>query len=108
MEQDTEKIYFSTHYFESEPTKLTTLYKKTYGGEVNTFVALGFDAANLLLLTIQQAKGISPVDIFHSLLNIQTFNGVTGDFTYQGRKDPLKSIFILQLQRGKLSLVQKL
>lgn len=113
LEYDTEKIYFSTHYFggvvpESLLQYFTDSYEKAYGREPNTFSALGFDAGNLFLVAIERAKGVSSKDILNALSNIDSFQGVTGSFQYDGKRDPVKNIFILQLQKGKLSLVQKL
>jgi branched-chain amino acid transport system substrate-binding protein len=109
MKEDTEKLYFSTHYFETEyGREFVDLYQKEYGRSPNAFAALGFDSAKLLLLAIQNAKGSTPKDILSSLSRVTIFEGVTGTFNYSGRRDPVKSVFIVQLQKGKTTLVQKL
>lgn len=108
MANDTQKLYFSTHYFEGGTTDFTELYKKAYGGEPNAFSALGFDAARLIISAIEKAKDFTPSQVLHSLLNIESFQGVTGNFQYNGKRDPIKTIFIVQLQNGKPSLLQKL
>ena len=109
LEEDSGELYFSTHYFKTESIQeFTELYKEKYGRDPNAFAALGFDAISLFLLAIQEAEGMRPGDIQNSLSNITTFEGVTGFFKYDHTRDPLKDIFILQLRKGKLSLMEKL
>lgn len=110
LEEDTGKLYFSTHYCKTEEgiQKFAGLYKEKYGEDPNAFAALGFDAINLLLLAIREAEGMRPGDIQNSLSNITAFDGVTGFFKYDHKRDPLKDIFILQLHKGDLLLIDKL
>ncbi len=109
LQEDSGSLYFSTHYFKTEDVQeFTELYKKKYGKYPNAFAALGFDAISLLLLAIREADGLRPIDIENSLSNITTFEGITGSFKYNHKRDPLKNIFILQLLKGDLSLIKKL
>ena len=108
MQEDTQGIYFTTHYFEDENSDFVQRYTKEYHSQPNSFSALGFDAANLVLLAIQRTKGTGARDMFDAISDIETFDGVTGAFRFGGKRDPLKSIFIVQLQKGKTTLVHKL
>jgi branched-chain amino acid transport system substrate-binding protein len=105
---DTEKIYFSTHYFEDKNSDFVQRYIDEYDSPPNSFSALGFDAASLVLLAIERTRGIGSSDMFEAISSIETFDGVTGFFRFEGKRDPLKSIFIVQLQEGKTALVQEL
>jgi len=108
LQEDTGNLYFSTHYFMTESIQeFTELYKEKYGKDPNAFSSLGFDAINLLLFAISEAEGLRPGDVQNSLSNITTFEGVTGSFKYDHKRDPIKDIFILRLQKGKLFLMER-
>jgi branched-chain amino acid transport system substrate-binding protein len=108
LQEDTQGIYFSTHYFEDENSEFVQRYTKEYHSQPNSFSALGFDAANLILLAIKRTNGTNAGDMFEAISDIETFDGVTGAFRFGGKRDPLKSIFIVQLQKGKTTLVHSL
>jgi branched-chain amino acid transport system substrate-binding protein len=111
LKNDSIPAYFSTHYFMNNNDashKFDSLYIKKYNRSPNAFVALGFDAMNIVLDALQSAKSLSSVDIHSALLSIKEFQGVTGTFRYNDNSDPQKDVFIVKLQSGKTSLFTKI
>lgn len=111
LKGDNIPAYFSTHYFVGNNDKskeFDSLYIKKYNTLPNTFVALGFDAMNIVLTAIKNAKTLNISDILPALLEIKKFEGVTGTFSYAGKRDPQKQVFIVRVQGGKPSLFAKI
>lgn len=110
LKNDSIVSYFSTHYFSGNNNKsreFDSLYFAKHNSCPNTFVALGFDAMNIVLTAIENAKSLNLENILHSLLTINQFEGVTGTFSYEGKPDPQKDVFIIKLQNGKTCLFTK-
>ncbi|MDD2890805.1 MAG: ABC transporter substrate-binding protein [bacterium] len=111
IKDDSMPAYFSTHYFMNNNNvarEFDSLYMEKYNKCPNTFVALGFDAMNIIVDALKSTKSLSSADIHKALLSIKEFQGVTGTFRYNGKADPQKDVFIVKLQSGKTSLFTKI
>jgi branched-chain amino acid transport system substrate-binding protein len=105
-------VFFTTHAWlstnnDSPITKqFLALYKNTYGRlPEDSFAALGFDAANLIIEAINRTKSTSSSAIFKALDTIKHFHGVTGDISYSNKNHiPTKTVWILMVSKGKRQL----
>jgi len=80
-----------------------------YGSQPDTFAALGYDAARLLMSAIRQAGSVDLEAVRRALGDIHEFSGVTGTLRYpQGSRIPEKSVSVLQLQDGESTLFRTL
>ena len=82
------KVWFTTHAWLSKKNKSAEMqnflkaYHATYGQyPSDAFAALGYDAANLLITTMNKAKSSSPQAVLKALENTKNFTGVTGSIS---------------------------
>ena len=101
---------FANHYYigdESEVVKsFVDAYTNAYGEAPNAFAALGYDAANILMDSIENAGSTDPVAIIEEMQAIQ-HDGVTGSIKYAGNGDPVKSITLITIKDGEYQLLEK-
>jgi branched-chain amino acid transport system substrate-binding protein len=76
-------------------------YSAKYGTAPDGMAALAYDAANLLLTAIQQAGVDDPAKVKDTLAAI-TFEGVTGQITFDHQHNPVKSAVVLHIAGGKI------
>lgn len=110
-----DNVYYSTHVYlgsdNPDPAVVAfrRAYQAAYHGEVpSAFAALGYDAANLLAEAIRRAGSTDPGEVEKALSGIRDFKGVTGKIGYpDGSRIPLKSVSIVAINRGLLSLADQ-
>jgi branched-chain amino acid transport system substrate-binding protein len=97
--------YFTNHYSADDPRpevqKFVTEYQKKYGSKPDALAALAYDATNILLEGIRQAKSTDPDKIRAAMQNLKNFNTVSGQVTYDKDGNPVKAAAILQVQSNK-------
>lgn len=97
--------YFTTHFVlvDQPPSgrSWAEAYKAIYAVEPNTLAALGYDATGMLLAAIQQAGTFEPA-IVAKTLEQGTFDGITGQITFDGRHNPIKPVPLVQIKAGGL------
>ena len=97
-------VYFTTAYTtidQSETVKaFVEAYNAEYGKDPSMFVALGFDTANLLLQAAKEAGATDAASIQQALINMESFTGVTGTFSFDENHNPSKTVFIVLLIDG--------
>lgn len=102
-----EGSYYANHFSFDDSRYLTQSFIKSYnvkyGEEPNILAALGYDAARIMLSAIDQADSTDPVKILNAL-NSQSFECVTGDLTFDQDGNPVKNVFIIKIEGGKLKL----
>ncbi len=109
-------VWYTTHAWLSAETgtpeakQFIAAYKEAYRlPPEDAFAALGYDAANLLLQVVQQAKKIRRRDILDALEHTQDFQGVTGTISYtKDNHVPKKTVWIIRLTKGQRSLAAAL
>jgi branched-chain amino acid transport system substrate-binding protein len=87
--------------------KFVQFFRQTYNREPNDVAALSYDAVNLLLQVIKNQGKADPASIRDGLAGVKAYQGVTGNITYQGSGDPVKSAVISQVNGGKFVLYQQ-
>ncbi|MGI5920178.1 MAG: ABC transporter substrate-binding protein [Syntrophomonadaceae bacterium] len=97
--------YLINHFSVDDPdaavVDFVNKYKSTYGDLPDTFAALGYDSAKLLLETIRNSKSYNPQVIADNLSKIENFSGVTGRLTMGSDHNPIKSGVVMEFQNGK-------
>jgi len=112
----TDGVWFTTHAWLSAETgtpeakQFIAAYKEAYRlPPEDAFAALGYDAANLLLQVVQQAKNFRRRDLLDALEHTQDFQGVTGTISYtKDNHVPKKTVWIIRLTEGQRSLAAAL
>jgi len=115
-EGSTDRVWYTTHAWLSAETgtplaqKFIAAYEEAYGRPPeDAFAALGYDAANLLLQVVQEAKKVRRRDILGALEHTQDFQGVTGTISYtKNNHVPKKTVWIIRLTKGQPSLAAAL
>lgn len=101
---------FSNHYYSADTDETVSNffknYKDLYGTEPNSFAALGYDAAMIVIKAIEKA-GNTEKDAIIKALGETNYNGVTGNITYAGTGDPVKTVTMIKIVDGKYTLDQK-
>lgn len=106
-----EGCYFSNHYAKDDPAEVVQnfikLYQDTYKGETpNALAALGYDATVVMLEGIKKANSLDKAAITEALKKTE-IEGVTGKIVFDKDGNPLKSIAMLKLVKGKQVLEGK-
>lgn len=101
---------FANHYYSGDTDEVVSNffknYKEIYGTDPNSFAALGYDAAMVLINAIEKA-GSTDKDAIIKALNETDYNGVTGNIQYDGSGDPVKSVTIIKIENGEYTLSEK-
>lgn len=100
-----EGAYFSTHYSSDSTDPMTrefvSRYRLAYGRAPDDIAALTYDAFGLLLQAVKTQDSITPQAIRDGLAASDNYHGVTGDMTYPGTGDPVKSAIVMQVRDGQ-------
>ncbi len=105
-------VIFTTHAFVDltcpDPAMAVFIqdYVQAYPGqEPGAFAVLGYDTVRLLLSAIEQAGSAEPAAVLDALARVQAFQGLAGTIRYEsGSRVPTKSITLLQVERGQVTL----
>jgi branched-chain amino acid transport system substrate-binding protein len=96
--------FFSTHFdpFATQPAvqDWVARYQAKYQASADAIAALSYDAANLLLTAIAQA-GVDDPQVVKDVLAGISFPAVSGDITFDGAHNPIKSAPIIGIQQGE-------
>lgn len=108
-----EGAYFANHYTSADTSEIVqnfiSAYKTKYEGQTpNSFGALGYDAANILINAIDAANSTSSDKII-AQLKLTDMVGVTGKIVFDEFGNPLqKEISMNKVEAGKLKLDSKI
>ena len=98
--------YFTNHYSADDPRPevqdWVKKYKEKFGAVPDALATLAYDAANIMLAAINQAKSNDPEVVKDALAAIN-FNGVSGTISYDPKHNPIKSAVILAIKDGKIT-----
>ncbi len=96
--------YFPVHFVPDDDRPLlkqwVESYKSTYATEPNTLAALGYDSINMLARATEQADKVDPA-VVATVLEKETFKGITGQITFDLQHNPIKPVPILYIQDGR-------
>lgn len=96
--------YYSDHVAADDPglADFTAAYKKEYNQDADSFAALGYDAAKLLIAGIEKAGSTENEKIRQALEATTGFKGVSGELNIDpATHNPKKSASILKFVDGK-------
>ncbi len=99
--------YFTNHYASSDPRpevqNLLKAYAAEYKGAVpDALAVLAYDAVNMLLQSIEEAKTADDTVKIAEVISKKKFELVSGSFTLDEFHNPTKSAAILQVKDGKV------
>ena len=102
--------YYTNHYDASDPRPEVQDFLKAYGAAYkddknnakvpDALAALAYDATNLLLTGISNAKADNTDKVKAALEGI-SFNAVSGKITYDAQHNPIKGAVIIHVKGGK-------
>lgn len=109
------EVYFSTHAYLGPDSgdEAILAFREAYreispDEEPNSFAALGYDSARLLLDAIARAGSDAPDAVLTALGETEDFRGLTGTISYpDDSRIPQKSVAIVAVRDGALSLAEE-
>jgi branched-chain amino acid transport system substrate-binding protein len=98
--------FYSNHYSPDDPRPevqdWVKKYQAKYKAVPDALATLAYDAANIMLSAMNEAKSTDPAVVKDTLAKI-SFNGVSGKITYDALHNPIKSAAILAVKDGKIT-----
>ncbi len=102
----TEGGYFTNHFSNTDTRDIVvnfvTKYEAAYGAKPDALAALAYDAANVLLQAMEQAKSTDDPAKVGAAMETGTFPVVSGDITYDAQHNPIKAAVILKVEGGQV------
>ncbi|UWM90580.1 ABC transporter substrate-binding protein [Streptococcus parauberis] len=95
-------VYYLSGYSEKtskKAAKFAKTFKAKYGSNPSMFAALGYDSVYMAAKASGNAK--SSKDISKALAKLKDFKGVTGTMTIDKHHNPIKSVSVIGLTKGK-------
>jgi branched-chain amino acid transport system substrate-binding protein len=103
--------YLTNHFSPDDPApavqKFVEKYKSKYGSVPDTFAALGYDAARILIDAIKRAGSAEPSAIRDALAKTSGFEGCTGTIGFDANRNATKAALVLTIKDGKFQVAQK-
>ncbi|MEW5869999.1 MAG: ABC transporter substrate-binding protein [Chloroflexota bacterium] len=100
--------FFSNHYSAEDTRPIVQdwvkNYQAKYGAVPDALATLAYDAANLLLSSIEKA-GVDDASKVKDTMAGITLEGVSGTITFDAQHNPIKCAAVLQVKDGKVSYV---
>lgn len=100
--------YYTNHYSEFDTRQIVqdwvANYQKEYGSVPDALATLAYDAANLLLASIDKAGSTDPAKVKDAMASIK-WEGVSGTITFDQFHNPIKAAVILQVKDGNINYV---
>lgn len=101
--------YYSNHYSHEDPRpevqSFVSAYKAKFGAVPDGLAALGYDAAKLLFVAMDQADKWDGKSLAAKLAATKDFAGVTGKISIDADRNPTKSAVVLQMKNGMPTFV---
>lgn len=102
--QNVNDIYYSAHFsaLTDDPyvQEFLANFEAEFGHEAGMFSALAYDAANLLMDSIEEAGTADPEPVREVVSQTTDYRGVTGTFSIDDYHNPIKDAFVIELQEG--------
>ena len=93
--------HFSAKSTDADVQAFIKAYKEKYNTTPDSFSALAYDAAQLLMKAIEKAGSTDAQAIKKALAESTDFDGVTGTFTMGKDHTPVKSTVVIEYQNGE-------
>ena len=97
-------VYYTGHFTPNSEDPMIqdflAAYKEKFGVEADSFAALAYDAAKLVLQAIETAGSSDPEAVKDAIAETTGFEGITGTFSLDENHNPVKNTFVIELQNG--------
>jgi len=97
--------YFTNHFSPDDTRPIVqdfvSKYEAKYGARQDALAALAYDAATILLQSMDQANSVDPADVAKAMAT-GTFPVVSGEITYDALHNPVKSAVMLKVEGGQI------
>ncbi|MBE7492748.1 MAG: ABC transporter substrate-binding protein [Planctomycetes bacterium] len=107
-----EGCYFGNHYAEADENArvkaFVEAYRKKYGNAPSSLAALGYDVVYVVKKAIEDAGEFDRAKVRDALAKLKGFEGVTGKFDIDERRDARKSISMLKIEGEKFKFVRQI
>lgn len=104
---DADGHYFANHYSMQDPDpkvqNFLKNYQNKYKTEANSFAALGYDTVYVVKAALEKAGSTDKKAVIQALAQTN-FSGITGSFTFDAERNPVKSVAITTIKDGKYVL----
>jgi len=108
--QAVEGCVFSNHFSKDDTSAIVknfvTKYKEKYGAAPDALASLAYDATVILLSAIRKTESLDP-DAIREAIRTDVVAGVSGNITFDDKRNPIKSAVILKIQDGKQVFVTR-
>lgn len=105
-----EGAYYAAHFAKDDPAEnvqaFITAFKEETGEMPNSFSALGYDAAMIMMEAVESAGSTDSAAVVEAL-KATSYDGVTGHIEFDADGNPVKSISIIQVKDGVDTLYGK-
>jgi len=95
--------YFTNHYSPERKDKIAerfiARYREKHGSVPDALAALTYDAAMILLVTLDKLKEPGSEQLTKALSQLKNFQGVTGVISFDKNGDAVKSAVILRMEK---------
>jgi branched-chain amino acid transport system substrate-binding protein len=106
-----EGCVFSNHFSKDDTSVVVAnfvrKYKENFGVEPDALASLAYDAAVILLSAIKKTQSTDP-DALKEAIRTNAVTGVSGNITFDEKRNPIKSAVILKIQSGKQVFVERI
>lgn len=97
-------VYFTSGYSplneNPQAQQFINDYREKYGKDPDSFSALGYDAARFAADAIRRAGSGNPQAIRDAMATTENFEGVAGNFSIGPDHNPIKPIYVIDLENG--------
>jgi branched-chain amino acid transport system substrate-binding protein len=97
--------YFTNHFSADDTREVVqdfvTKYEAAYGSRPDALAALAYDAATILLRSMEKAGNFDPADVAAAMAS-GSFSVVSGDITYDAQHNPVKAAVVLKVENGQV------
>ncbi|GFH42919.1 branched-chain amino acid ABC transporter substrate-binding protein [Lactococcus hodotermopsidis] len=99
-------IYFVSGFSSLKPANDKTAnfiknYKEKFGEEPSAYAACAYDSVMMVAAAAKAEKAKTSVDVAEGLAKLKDFEGVTGTITIDKNHDPVKSAYLVKLEKAK-------
>jgi branched-chain amino acid transport system substrate-binding protein len=102
----TEGGYFTNHFSPDDTRQVVQdfvkKYEEKYGATPDALAALAYDAANVLLMSMENAESTTDVTKVAQAMESGTFPVVSADISFDAQHNPVKAAVVLKVDAGKV------
>ena len=106
-----EGAYFGTNFSPEDPSaiaqRFAALYRGKFGAAPDSVAALAYDSVRLLADALRRCGDTSGRRLQEALASTRDFTGVTGTFSLDAERNPVKPITILRVEGGRCRFVER-